>query len=95
MQFVLWMAELAWKLLLIGFGFKVFWWILHDGKYKIPKWLGLVAKGIKAGCKLLQIKLEEKTKKKETEDSEDSDIPTLEPVEKGEPKPNDVKCWIL
>lgn len=92
MQFVLWMAELAWKLLLIGVGFKLFWWILHDGKYAISRWLKIVALGIKAGCKLLQIKLEEKTKKKESNDSEDSGTPTLEPVEKGEPKDNDVKC---
>lgn len=95
MQFVLWMAELAWKLLLVGFGFWLFKWILGDGKVVIRTMVKTLALGIKAGCKLLQIKLEEKTKKKEPEDSEDSDIPTMEPVKKGEPKPNDVKCWIL
>lgn len=95
MQFILWMAELAWNLLLIGLGFKLFWWILHDGKHQIPKWLGLAAKGIKAGCKLLQIKLEEKTKEKELENSDESDVPVLEPVEKGEPVNNKVEYRII
>lgn len=95
MQFVLWMAELAWKLLLVGFGFWLFKWILGDGKVVIRTLVKTLALGIKAGCKLLQIKLEEKTKKKEPENSENSDIPTLNPVEKGELDKNDVKCWIL
>lgn len=95
MQFVLWMAELAWKLLLGGFGFWLFKWILGDGKVVIRTLVKTLALGIKAGCKLLQIKLEEKTKKKEPENSENSDIPTLNPVEKGELDKNDVKCWIL
>lgn len=95
MQFVLWMVKLAGDILIIGFGFWLFKWILGDGKNVIRAMVKTIALGIKAGCKLLQIKLEEKTKKEEPEDSEDSDAPTLKPVKEGEPKPNDVKCWIL
>lgn len=95
MQFVLWMAELAWKLLLVGFGFWLFKWILGDGKVVIRTLVKTLALGIKAGCKLLQIKLEEKTKKKEPDSSKNSDVPTLEPVEKGEPETNKVEARII
>ena len=95
MQFVLWMAELAWKLLLVGFGFWLFKWILGDGKVVIRTLVKTLALGIKAGCKLLQIKLEEKTKKKEPENSKGSEIHKLEPVEKGEPEANKVEARIV
>ena len=95
MQFVLWMANLAWKLLLISFGIWLFKWILKDGKTVIRTMVKTLALGIKAGCKLLQIKLEEKTKKNEPENSEDSDVPVLEPVEKGEPELNKVEARIV
>ena len=95
MQFVLWMAELAWRLLLVGFGFWLFKWILGDGKVVIRTLVKTLALGIKAGCKLLQIKLEEKTKKKEPENSDNSDVSKLEPVEKGQPEANKVECRIV
>lgn len=95
MQFVLWMVKLAGDILIIGFGFWLFKWILGDGKNVIRTIVKTLALGIKAGCKLLQIKLEEKTKKNEPENSEDSDVPVLEPVEKGEPELNKVEARIV
>ena len=77
MEFILFMMGFAWKLLLIGFGFWAFKWVLGDGKDVIRTIASTIGIYIQTAClkmrKKLLLKLE---KEKEPLPEGNSDDPT-------------------
>lgn len=63
MQFVWFMVNIAWKILLVGFGFWVFRWILGDGKETLKMIFQTIVTSLQTGCILLKMKLSQKKEK--------------------------------
>lgn len=83
MEFILFMMGLAWKFLLIAFGFWAFKWILGDGKDYIRVIASTIGIGLQTAClrlrKKLLVKLEEEKK----------------PLPEGEDDPTKVEAHVI
>lgn len=76
MEFIAFMWNIAWKVVLIGLGFWVFKWVLGDGKTTVKAYLSLACLGLQAGCLVLKNKLLEKLKKEKKALPEGEEDPT-------------------